>query len=65
MRSPSPYVKAFVIAVLFALTILAGQYVRASAITHEAFAPNWLMVGAAGVLAFVADLAREKMGSGQ
>lgn len=59
----SAYVKAAVIAVLFALTILAGQYARAVVIEQGAFEPNWLIVGAAGVLAFVADLVREKMGN--
>lgn len=61
MRRFSPVTRALIIAALFGVTILAAQYMRAVIIEHKPFEPDWLIVGAACALSFVADFMREKM----
>ena len=60
MKTMSPFMKALIVGVLFALTILAGQYVNTVVVNRGDFRPDWIIVGAAGLMALVFELVRER-----
>ena len=65
MKALNPFAKALIVGVLFALTILAGQYVNTVVVNRGDFRPDWLIVGAAAILAFVAEFVRERSMEGE
>lgn len=52
----NPFLKALSVAGTFAVMCFVVMYIRAALIEHVPFEPNWLIIGAAAALCFVADL---------